>query len=58
MHTYPVYYLELLIHEFDVEAETSEDAAETFMEGLYNGEYDLSYGELDWNKVLVGDPDE
>lgn len=44
--TYKITYTETLVHTFYVEAESTEDAIETFDEDARNGEYDFSDGEV------------
>lgn len=44
--TYKITYTETLVHTFYVDAESTEDAIETFDEDARNGEYDFSDGEV------------
>lgn len=44
--TYKITYTETLVHTFYVDAESLEDAVETFDKDARNGEYDFSGGEV------------
>ena len=46
MKTYKITYTETLIHEFYVDAENEEDADEKFKQGLYEGEFDFTRGDV------------
>lgn len=47
MKTYKITYKETLIHAFYVEADNEEEAQEAFEQGIINGEFDFSDGEVD-----------
>ena len=47
MKTYKVTYVEKLIHTFYVEANDKEEAEEVFEQGIMDGAFDLSDGEVD-----------
>ena len=49
--TYKITYTETLVHTFYVDAESPEDAVETFDEDARNGEYDFSDGEVSNTKI-------
>ena len=46
MKTYKVTYVEKLIHTFYVEANNEEEAEEAFEQGMMDGAFDLSDGEV------------
>ena len=47
MKTYKVTYKETLIHAFYVEANNEEEAKEVFEQGLMDGTFDFSDGDVD-----------
>ena len=46
MKTYKVTYVETLVHAFYVEANSEEEAAEAFHQGLMDDAFDLSDGDV------------
>ena len=53
MKTYKVTYIEKLIHTFYVEANSEEEAEEAFEQGMMDGAFDLSDGEIDTTDYWV-----
>lgn len=53
MKTYKVTYVEKLIHTFYVEANNEEEAEEAFEQGMMDGAFDLSDGEVDTTDYWV-----
>ena len=51
--TYKVIYTETLVHEFEVEASTPEEAKKMFEERNNKGEFDFSYGEVVDSSITV-----
>lgn len=53
MRNYRIIYKETLIHTFDVEADSPEEAKEVFEESLTYGELDFSDGEIDTTEFII-----
>ena len=53
MKTYKITYTENVIHEFYVDAENEEDADEKFKQGLYEGEFDFTRGDVDTSGYTI-----
>ena len=53
MKNYRVIYKETLIHTFDVEADSPEEAKEVFEEKIAYGEFDFSDGEIDETEFSI-----
>lgn len=51
--TYKVVYKETLIHTFYVDAENTDEAKEKFEQGLMDGEFDFSDGEIDDTEFTI-----
>ena len=51
--TYEIVYTETLVHKFEVEASTPEEAKRVFEERNNNGEFDFSYGEFVDGSITV-----
>ena len=51
--TYEIVYTETLVHKFEVEASTPEEARRVFEERNNKGEFDFSYGELVDSSITV-----
>lgn len=51
--TYKVIYTETLVHEFEVEASTPEEAKKVFEERNNKGEFDFSYGDFVDSSITV-----
>lgn len=51
--TYEIVYTETLVHKFEVEASTPEEAKRVFEERNNNGEFDFSYGEFVDSSITV-----
>ena len=47
MKTYRIIYKETLIHAFDVDANSPEEAKEIFEQGMMDGTFDFSDGDID-----------
>lgn len=45
--TYKIIYTETLVHWFYVEAENETEAKERFEQGLMDGEFDFTHGDVD-----------
>lgn len=58
MKTYKVTYVEKLIHTFYVEANNEEEAEEAFEQGMMDGAFDLSDGEVDTADYWVKEDDD
>lgn len=58
MKTYKVTYKETLVHTFYVEAENEEEAEENFKQGLMDGAFDFSDGEVDETDYSVKECDD
>ena len=53
MKNYRIVYKETLIHTFDVEADSEEEAKEIFEEKIAYGEFDFSDGEIDETEFII-----
>lgn len=53
MKNYKIVYKETLIHTFDVEASSEEEAKAVFEEKIAYGEFDFSDGEIDTTEFIV-----
>lgn len=51
--TFNVIYTETLVHKFEIEASTPEEAKKVFEERNNKGEFDFSYGELVDSSITV-----
>lgn len=57
MKTYKVTYVETLIHVFYVEANNEDEAQEVFEQGLMDGQFDFSDGEVDEADYTITEDD-
>lgn len=53
MKTYHITYMEKLIHDFYVDAESEEEASEKFYSQLNNGEVDFSNGYMSDSNIKI-----
>ena len=53
MKNYRIVYKETLIHTFDVEADSEEEAKTAFEEKISYGEFDFSDGEIDEIEFII-----
>ena len=53
MKTYTIVYKETLIHTFEVEANSPEEAKNVFEEKIAYGEFDFSDGEIDTTEFNI-----
>lgn len=53
MKNYRIIYKETLIHTFDVEANSEEEAKEVFEGKIAYGEFDFSDGEIDTTEFII-----
>lgn len=55
MKNYRVIYKETLIHTFDVDANSEEEAKAIFEEKIADGEFDFSDGEIDDTEFIINE---
>lgn len=48
-----IIYRETLVHQFDIDAHTKEDAMKKFLKLVNEGEIDFSYGEIVDTETIV-----
>ena len=53
MKTYKVIYKETLIHAFYVDANNKEEAKEVFEQGMMDGIFDFSDGDVDETEYII-----
>lgn len=53
MKTYKITYTETIVYEFYVDAENEKDADEKFKQGLYEGEFDFTRGDVDISDYTI-----
>jgi hypothetical protein len=53
MRTYKIIYKETLIHTFEVDANSPEEAKVIFEEKIAYGEFDFSDGEIDETEFII-----
>lgn len=53
MKNYVITYKEMLVHTFEVEANSSEEAKSVFEEKIGDGEFDFSHGEIDGTEFKI-----
>lgn len=58
MKTYKVTYVETLIHVFYVEANNEDEAQEVFEQGLMDGQFDFSDGDVDEADYTITEDDD
>lgn len=58
MKTYKVTYKETLVHAFYVEANNEEEAQDVFEQGLMDGQFDFSDGDVDEADYTITEDDD